>query len=437
MIASVHNSIMGHHGVERTLQRLRAQFPKESAEWLYQREHVRHFINKCPCCQKMSHLKTSIHTLPFTTATYAPWHRINIDTIGPLPADENDNRYIIVIIDTFTRYVELYPVKSVDAEHAVLAINAHCGRYGVPQQIVSDGGTQFINNLMAEYCLLTQMEHIQTMAYSKEENAIVERANKEVMRHLRAMLFEKRLCEHWHKYLPFVMRIINTTVHSSTGVSPAALLYGNALHKDKTIFDNFTSEQLTKASLSEWSDKMLHAQQILIGIAQKHQRQKDKEHMSLTSPHNKLTSFPINSYVLVEYPSTGFKKGPPNKLMPILKGPMRVVNKVGVKYTLLNLVNNKTEEVHITRLHSFDYDPDHTEPEDIAKRDNQMEDVDHIVKHWGNPKKKSNMQFLVRWANSNENEDQWLPWKDLRGNIALHKYLHERGLDKLIPSEFK
>jgi hypothetical protein len=116
---------------------------------------------------------------------------------------------------------------------------------------------------------------------------------------------------------------------------------------------------------------------------------------------------------------------------------MRVINRVGVRYTLLNLVDNKTEEVHITRLHPFDYDPAHTEPTDIAKRDNQMEDVDHIVKHWGNPKKKSNMQFLVRWASSNENEDQWLPWKDLRGNIALHKYLHERGLDKLIPSEFK
>ena len=86
---------------------------------------------------------------PFTTATYTPWQRINIDTIGPLPPDEHDNKYIIVIIDTFTRYVELYAVKGVDAEHAVHAINAHCGRYGVPEQIVSDGGTQFINTLMA------------------------------------------------------------------------------------------------------------------------------------------------------------------------------------------------------------------------------------------------------------------------------------------------
>jgi hypothetical protein len=132
-------------------------------------------------------------------------------------------------------------------------------------------------------------------------------------------LFEKRLREQWYKYLPFVMRIINTTIHSSTGVSPASLLYGNALHNDKTIFDNFTPAQLTKLSLSEWSDKMLKAQQILIAIALKHQRQKDNEHISRAPPQNKLTAFPINSYVLVEYPCTGFKAGPPNKLMPILK----------------------------------------------------------------------------------------------------------------------
>ena len=154
MISSVHNSLEGHHGVDRTLERLRSRFPKESETWAYQREHVRSFIKRCPCCQKMSYLKTAIHTLPFTTAAYNPWDRVNVDTIGLLPPDDIDNKYIIVIIDTFTRYVELYPVRSVDAEHAVLAINAQCGRYGVPKQMVSDGGSQFINNIVVGYLTL-------------------------------------------------------------------------------------------------------------------------------------------------------------------------------------------------------------------------------------------------------------------------------------------
>jgi hypothetical protein len=159
--------------------------------------------------------------------------------------------------------------------------------------------------------------------------------------------------------------------------------------------------------------------------------------MSRAPSENKLAQYPINSYVLVEYPSTSLRKGPPNKLMPILKGPMRVMEKIGVRYTLLNLVNNQTEEVHVTRLHAFYYDADHIKPADIANIDNQMVDVDHIIKHWDNPKRKSNMQFLVRWANSSETDDQWLPWKDLRTNGALHKYLQIQNLAKLIPPEFK
>ena len=71
------------------------------------REHVKGFIRKCPYCQKQSVLNIKAFTKPFTTARYEPWERLNIDSIGPLEADEEGNRYIIVIIDCFTRFVEL------------------------------------------------------------------------------------------------------------------------------------------------------------------------------------------------------------------------------------------------------------------------------------------------------------------------------------------
>ena len=111
-------------------------------------------------------------------------------------------------------------MRSTDAEHAVMALNSFFADFPALHQIVSNTGTQFVNTLVAEYLKLADIAHIKTMAYSKEENALVERANKEIMRHLRGFIFDRRIREHWYKYLPFVMRIINTTVHSSTGVSP-------------------------------------------------------------------------------------------------------------------------------------------------------------------------------------------------------------------------
>jgi len=76
VISSVHNTVRGHHGVERTVQKLHAlghttlSWPKNM--WT----HVRTFIRKCPCCQKMSALQPIIHTHPFVVNTFRPMERL-------------------------------------------------------------------------------------------------------------------------------------------------------------------------------------------------------------------------------------------------------------------------------------------------------------------------------------------------------------------------
>jgi len=118
MIAKVHNSNVSHFGVDRTYEKCK----KAYGVWEYMREHIKAFIRKCPCCQKMIRLKLPIHTHSFTTAAYAVSERVAIDTIEPLPEDVDEYRYIIVISDCFSRYLKLYPAKSVDAMSAVKAL---------------------------------------------------------------------------------------------------------------------------------------------------------------------------------------------------------------------------------------------------------------------------------------------------------------------------
>jgi hypothetical protein len=131
----VHNSVAGHHGVERTINKCTETLP-------FMREHIKKFIKNCPCCQKMSVIKVPIHTHRFTTATYEPMERLNIDSMGPFDTDELDNSYIIVIIDCFTRFVELYPTKDTTAIVAANALLQHFGRYGCAHQLLSDCGSQ-------------------------------------------------------------------------------------------------------------------------------------------------------------------------------------------------------------------------------------------------------------------------------------------------------
>ena len=73
------------------------------------------------------------------------------------------------------------------------------------------------------------------------------------------------------------------------------------------------------------------------------------------------------------------------------------------------------------------------DPLHIAAKDNEEDEVDSIIDHVGDPKRKTNMDFLVKWTGYDDSENLLLPWSELRLNPKLHTYLREHNLEKLIP----
>ena len=404
------------------------------------RRYVRKFIQQCPCCQKMSQIKVPIHTMPFTTASYHPMERLNIDTIGPLKEDERGNKYIIAIIDSFTRWIGLYGVRDVTAECALDALIEHFGIFGCPAQLLSDNGSQFVNDLIKEFTKLIGTEHITTMAYSKEENGMIERSNKETMRHLRNLIFEYKDTTKWLRYSKLVQRILNATVHESIGVSPAQLLFGNAIDLDRgllTPLDIDTFEHDVPTAIAAWADEMIKMQSELLLQAKETQEKRDTQNILKRTPMN-ITEFPIDSYVLIGYPKTSHHSGPPTKFHANLKGPYQVVSKRGAVYTVRNLISNKLEDFHITLLREFIYDPQFVDPRKIAMCDEQFYEIERILAHKGQFNKKDTLFFKVKWLGYDDKEDDtWEPWKNLRTNAKLHAYLRDNKLTMHIPKEFK
>ena len=189
ILSSVHNSRVGHQGVNAPeVEVFRKHWPK-------MRAYTKQFIGRCTLCQKMSDIHWAIRTRPFTTAAYDPMEMLNIDAFGPLPADKEGNCYVLAIIDCFSRWLELYPLKGTSAEEAAEYLINHVGRFGIPSKLRSDRGPQFANQCIANLCQLLGVEQDLTIAYSKQENAIVERSNKEIMRYLTAIMFDKRDCD--------------------------------------------------------------------------------------------------------------------------------------------------------------------------------------------------------------------------------------------------
>ena len=122
---------------------------------------------------------------------------LNIDFIG--------QGFILVIVDTFTRWVELYHTTDATALSDAECLLKHFGRFGAPHQLRSDNGPHFIAEVIREF-----LHHIGVSHCQKEENAIVERYNKEINRHLRALTFENLSLTDYKKSLQFVQRILNS-----------------------------------------------------------------------------------------------------------------------------------------------------------------------------------------------------------------------------------
>ena len=87
----------------------------------------------------------------------------------------------------------MYPTKSVTAAEAAIHLLSWVSNYSAPCEMKSDGGSQFVNELIDNLLLLIGTEHQLTIAYSHEENGIVERANKSVMLHLRNIVTDRRV----------------------------------------------------------------------------------------------------------------------------------------------------------------------------------------------------------------------------------------------------
>lgn len=451
-ISQFHNSNVGHMGVEKTITRLE----NHGIDWPSRYRDVQIFVRRCPCCQLMRQIKVPITTNPYTVATYYPMDRLNVDTIGPLPEDKDGYKHILVVIDAFTRFVELYRTKDTTGESAAEALVQHVGRYGTPAEIMTDRGTQFRNDLISALQRQLQVEHSFGAPYSHEENSMVERANKEVNRHLRNIVFHDKIKSEWSLSLPIVQRILNSQVHHATKVSPAQLLFGNAIDLERRMFPAHKTTQTAGSTepvtVRAYIDKMLAVQEEVLKIAQRNQQSTDQYNIQKRQ-RGPATEFPINSYVLYTDP-TGWKHPGSDKLSMPHRGPFRVINRFTTAhskakgeqgqdiYVIENLVSHERREVHAQHLQPFEYDEEYVDPTTVAAAGQQEFMIDQIIAHYPNlpphqfvKLKKSSMEFLVKYTGFATPELN--SWDNLRTTEALHKYLYDKGMKQLIPPAYR
>ena len=424
LIGKVHNSISGHHGFERTLRMLTTPSSSDSTVTLVSKDKPIPFLRTHI---KMSMIKIPIHSHPFTTSNYYPMECLNIDFVGPYP----DGGYILVMIDTFTRWVELFLAKKADAENAAQGLYQQFGRFGAPTQIRSDRGSHFVNGVIKEFLSLVGTQHCLTLAYSSQQNAVVERVNKEINRHIRALTFDTNSVDDYAMTLPLVQRILNAAFSDHTKVSASQLLFGNAINLDRGLFLPPQERPIRDQPLSATVSKMLRLQDEVMSTARAILKTSDDQHMA--SFPNRPTEHLPDSYVLVKYRSGSA----PTRLHTAWKGPLQVVGNTGSEYSLLDLITHKVKPYHITDMKPFIFNPLTIDPVDIARKDYLEFFIEKILDVRGDRKKVSTLSFMVKWLGYDDTYNSWEPWKNVKDTDKVHEYLRANNMASYIPKKFQ
>lgn len=175
---------------------------------------------------------------------------------------------------------------------------------------------------------------------------------------------------------------------------------------------------------------LLLRQKALIQVAAEQQLANDQYHIATQQAG--YTEFPVNSYVLLKHPN-----GNRMKHQSPLQGPYRVVNIVGTKYTIQDLVLDKNLDTHITNLRPFLHDSTITDPVKVAVQNKEEFHIDHIMAHRGDRYSRTSMEYKVRWLGYDETYDSWEPYKNLRDTDQLISYLHANRMKTLINTKHR
>ena len=98
-----------------------------------------------------------------------PFERIAIDFAGPFPVTDDGNRYIMVVVDYFTKWVEAYTIPNQEVTTvAKQLVHNFCSRYGPPMDIHTDQGRSFESGVFKELCRLLGIRKTRTDVYKRQ-----------------------------------------------------------------------------------------------------------------------------------------------------------------------------------------------------------------------------------------------------------------------------
>jgi len=313
----------GHFSVGKIERMLKREF------WFSRmREKIEKIVKNCLSCilaeRKCGKQEGSLHSIPKGDSPLDTYH---IDYLGPIPSTKKSYVHLLVIVDGFTKFVWLYPTRSVTAAEAISRLTKQAAVFGNPRRIISDRSTAFTSNDFKHYCDSAKIEHILITTGVPRSNGQVERVNRIVI-----PLFSKLSAPHpenWYRHVDRVQQFINSTPSRSTGLTPFELLIGQNMRLRNDIE---LREAIEKETLDLLQEKRSALRERAKGAIEKIQRENRNNY---NRKRKAVNNYRIGELVAIK--RTQFAPGSkfcakflgPYEIIKILRGDRYVVVKVG------------------------------------------------------------------------------------------------------------
>jgi hypothetical protein len=216
-------ALSAHLGGAKTLRRIEKVF-----YWPGVRPDVFKYVRQCPECQTAKPAQNARVGFHSSQVVPKPMERVFIDFVGPIVRSRRGNIAILAVLDGFSKFVTLYPVRKITSEAVVQClVERYFPCFGVPAVVVSDNAAVFKSRLFYNTCFSWGIRHVTTSPYYPQASQ-VERFN----RNLKVALTIYHHAHHtrWDEHLPSLALAFNTAWHESTDATPAALFLGREMN---------------------------------------------------------------------------------------------------------------------------------------------------------------------------------------------------------------
>ena len=280
--------LAGHLGVEKTRDRLLAHY-----FWPNIYKDVQQF---CKTGRKLRSEKAALKPI---LPTGIPFKKIGIDIVGPLPRSNKGNRFILTVADFATRYPEASPIPSQTAEVVVDALNELFSRVGIPDEIVSDQGNNFMSSLITQLCETLGIRKIKSSVYYPQTNGL----NGILKSMLRKFVHDEP--KTWDKVLPYVLFSYREVPEASTGFSPFELVYGWPIRGPLSIIkENWLEQENQETSVIEYILETRSKLSKCVELAQKYLTESQKKIKTWSDKDARGRTYQEGEEVLVLLPTT-------------------------------------------------------------------------------------------------------------------------------------